>query len=654
MNLLLDIPACRCVLLTLYRFWGVFWVDVNDQSPAERAFIDIAKKLGVLAETFEDARQVLANLNQSWLLILDNADNPNFDYQIYFPSGNLGVVLLTSRNPECERYATIGAESLEGLSEDDAKHLLFTAAKIPSDQWASCGEAAKVTVNELGSHPLALIQAGSYIAQDHCRLHGYLEVYNRHRERLLKHHPTQGQSRYRHVYATFDASADVLEKSNNQAADDALQLLQILSMLSRNSLPVRMFEAAWKGAQEVLDEADENNRIARLSKWHVSRLPAFIPAEYEEWDDFRLCEAGHLLASLSLITRSTENDTTAYSMHPLTHAWAKDRQSRKQQEQAWTSAGSIIALSQWDKQLWREYERALRPHLRSLVGAEMVMFSYGPQLKIAQILLRCGRLLLKMREDHRLYTLITTIIAEMSLDSQTPPEDSLSLFDLAARNLRHMGKPQEAVRLLERVYQVREKILAEDHPDRLASQHALAIAYESNGQVEKAIQLLEHVVQVQEKTLAEDHPDRLASQHALAVAYQSNGQVEKAIQLLEHVVQAEKILAEDHPDRLASQQVLAMAYQSNGQIEKAIQLLEHVVQAEEKILAEDHPDRLASQHALAMAYQSNGQVEKAIQLLEHVVQIREKTLAEDHPRRLIAEHNLALVYRSASYNEKRT
>lgn len=60
--------------------------------------------------------------------------------------------------------------------------------------------------------------------------------------------------------------------------------------------------------------------------------------------------------------------------------------------------------------------------------------------------------------------------------------------------------------------------------------------------------MLEHVVAIQEKTLAEDHPDRLASQHELAGAYEATGQIDEAIKLLEHVVAVEtKTLAEDHP-----------------------------------------------------------------------------------------------------------
>lgn len=76
--------------------------------------------------------------------------------------------------------------------------------------------------------------------------------------------------------------------------------------------------------------------------------------------------------------------------------------------------------------------------------------------------------------------------------------------------------------MLRSVVAIREKTLAKDHPDRLASQHELAIAFQANGQVKQAIELLENVVAIKEKTLVGDHPSRLTSQHELARAYQAN------------------------------------------------------------------------------------------------------------------------------------
>ncbi|KAL1900547.1 hypothetical protein Sste5346_002270 [Sporothrix stenoceras] len=227
--------------------------------------------------------------------------------------------------------------------------------------------------------------------------------------------------------------------------------------------------------------------------------------------------------------------------------------------------------------------------------------------------------------------------------ARTALQHVVSIFpdeDYENRAYHANGQIQEAVDLLEHVVKVKEK-LAEDHPDRLTSQHALAWAYHANGQIPKAVDLLEHVVKVREK-LAEDHPHRLASQHELAVVYRTSGHIQEAVNLLEHVVKVQEKLAEDHPHRLASQHALAGAYHASGQIQKAVDLLEHVVKVKEK-LAEDHPDRLASQHALAMVYHTNGQIQEAVDLLEYVVKVQEK-LAEDHPDRLASQHALAIVY----------
>ncbi|KAI9657384.1 MAG: hypothetical protein M1821_003066 [Bathelium mastoideum] len=84
------------------------------------------------------------------------------------------------------------------------------------------------------------------------------------------------------------------------------------------------------------------------------------------------------------------------------------------------------------------------------------------------------------------------------------------------------GQIKKAVALLEQVVTIKEKTLAQEHLDRLTSQYKLARMYryelarmyKADGQIKKAVALLEHVVEV-EKGLAEDHPNRLASQPKL-------------------------------------------------------------------------------------------------------------------------------------------
>ena len=258
-------------MLTTPRFWGVFWVDVSTETLAESGFLDIASRLQIPAKTLDEARRTLANIKERWLLILDNADDPEVDYQRYIPTGWWRVVMLTSRNEECHRYATEKAVALDGLSDDEAAELLFRAAGTSEDQRSEVEDDARAVVSLLRSHPLALIQAGSYIGWGHCTLAEYPQIFERQRKRLLAFRPTQAQSRYGDVYATFEASAEILRasaeamppSSATESARDALELLPVLASCGPSRVPLSVFEAGWNGAQKIspkqVDDYDDGN-----------------------------------------------------------------------------------------------------------------------------------------------------------------------------------------------------------------------------------------------------------------------------------------------------------------------------------------------------------------------------------------------------------
>ncbi|KAF2106263.1 P-loop containing nucleoside triphosphate hydrolase protein [Lophiotrema nucula] len=584
-------------------FWGVFWVDIDRHSTAKNGFVTIAKALGSSGESIDDSLQALASTKRRWLLVLDNADDPDFDYAVYIPPGTRGAVIITSRIPECSQYSTRGSEALEGLDLQHSIQLLLKAAKVPEASWLSCERQAQDIVRLLGSHTLALIQAGAYIAGGFCRLDQYPRKYQQQRKRLLKHHPKHQQARYLHVYATFEASVAVLHNAVEETGNDALDLLAIMSVLHFSVFPFRAFGDAWTSARRVLQMKDtETSKIDALRQWHVFRLPELIGVQEEEWDDYRLKRASNLLASLSLVITSLRSDNLdGLSMHPLAHAWAKDRLEEEQQERAWVCAGCLLSLLRGHSETWQVYEKELRPHVQSYLSpATQVMFSYAPQKFILPVVLQCGWMLNDMREDVGLECLLQGIYGELQITPSQPSREHLRIWDLAARNLGCIGNSGQAAALLGHVVRVQETTLAETSPDRLASQHALASAYLDNGQTKEAVILLEHVVKIQMITLKETHPNRLASQHELARTYQANGQTREAIALLEYVVKTkettpaestlvETTLPEIHPSQLASQHILAGAYLDNGQTKEALVLLERVVKIRETTLAETHP-----------------------------------------------------------------
>jgi Mrp family chromosome partitioning ATPase len=66
----------RDLLIEVSRFWGVFWIDVSTTDLAERSFLDVAQKLSMPAQTWEDARLGITDLKRPSLLVLDMLMTP--------------------------------------------------------------------------------------------------------------------------------------------------------------------------------------------------------------------------------------------------------------------------------------------------------------------------------------------------------------------------------------------------------------------------------------------------------------------------------------------------------------------------------------------------------------------------------------------------
>ncbi|KAI9731883.1 MAG: hypothetical protein M1834_004334 [Cirrosporium novae-zelandiae] len=541
------------------NFWGIFWVDVSSNSSASAGFQTISKQLGSLAHSIDETRMLISNLKQDWLLILDNADDPEFDYGIYFPSGTGGAIIMTSRNHECSIYSPIGSEEVSGLSENDCVSLLLNAAKIvrvsPEDE-----VAAKKIVNQLGSHTLALIQAGAYIALGYCTINKYPSIYQEQRRRLLEFSSKQAPSRYHNVYTTFEASIDILQSSEREDACDALNLLQVLSMLHYDNVPLQLFEDAWTGSQVAQKTNEENDLpIGVLSTWHVSLLPDFMQVTLDKWDPFRLQRAQNLLSSLALVNKTEKFNMPTLSMHPLTHAWVKDRQDLDQKKRSWKTTGSIFALSNYPDMTWKQYYPQFLPHVQPLLNGDVSkMDLLYPSMRVKQMFFQCGWILYHANDNSGLSTLLERMLRSLKTDVMVPTDSLWPLHYLVSLNYSALRKYKKAEHLLKHIFET-QKGLSEDNLIRLVLEHELSKVYLKNGKTKQAIELLENIIQIQKMNLPKNNPNRLGSEHMLACAYYKNGQVKDAIQLFEHVVQIPKaVLPENHPHRFSIRELACL------------------------------------------------------------------------------------------------
>jgi len=643
-------------------------VDLSNQSTARFGFLAIAKALGSSAETLDESVRMLAAAKHRWLLFLDNADDPTIDYAAYFPSGDRGAIIMTSRNPDCQQYGTVGTAALEGLDITHSAQLLLKAARIQEPLWPSNTATAQDIARLLGSHTLALIQAGAYISAGYCRLEKYAESFRQQRAELLEHHPAQQRSRYSNVYATFEASVEVLEHTY-EPGRDALDLLGILSTLHWSVLPLKVFHDAWIGAKSASQRQIHKQVPGRthrlrnlwtginrkeppdlrqegfedLSQQHVSKLPGFMNVNLTHWDDRRLNRARALLVSLSIVSMHQADGIDGLSMHPLTHTWGKDRLDAQRQQQAWISAGCIISLSRGISDLWTMKQGYLRPHLQALIPTNpLVIFSYGSQELMLPIIISCGWLLNASREHRKLQDLLTSLCRVLEIELETPEVRFLPVWRLAALAAVSRRQNTLAISLLESIKTLDENRLKETNPVRLAYRYHLGRAYNDNGQHEKAISMLERTAPLYKNLNL--HPSWLLStQYELNRAYNAAGKSDMAIALLEQVIEGHDLAngQTNIHEKLHSQHALAAAYIANGQTADAVNLLEDVVKTYATIAEDLHPDHLGAQFELARAYASNDQSTKAFELAKHLVSIQETAFDQSNHMLLASQYFLA-------------
>ena len=606
----------------------------------------MGRQCDVAEPSVASVKSWLASNSRRWLVIIDNADESERDYSQYIPSGKSGDVLFTTRVPECEEYNTVGSEKLEDLEPELARVLLYRATNIAESQWKEKEEAAMAILKILGSHTLAIIQAGAFIKKGLCSLEQYPTVFKHQQGKLLKFHANQNLSTYGNVYATFEVSAEYLQKSALPEASDALDLLHIIAFMHNSGISEMIFQRASNYASELRDsEPSEGKEGLLLSASHTARLPEYVQGWTGVQDRIRWRRACTVLENLSLVTLNKNDESFAISMHFLIHAWAKERQDRYSRCKAWQAAATIVALScegHWD---YQPFFTALQAHVRACVDPEMEDYTRTlSDMEAAQMYFQFAYVLHRVDDDRSLHPLVERLRLRLQDKFEKDHGVALEIQKLIGRMYEAQGKRGEAIPIFQDIIERQSRVFPDDDAMQLDSQYDLAIAYRRNGQIDRAIPLLEHVLKAQERSLL-NQPLGLALQYELAQSYRENGQISESIQLLEYIVKIQETrLTRDHPDWLTSQHTLALCYSNIGQFTKGIALLEHVVDIRKTSLAEDHPDQLISQHELACTYRQIGQFREAIALFEHVIDVMKTSTAEDHPDLLISQHELALCY----------
>ncbi|KAL7930469.1 hypothetical protein V8C35DRAFT_312716 [Trichoderma chlorosporum] len=680
---------CRKVVAQVRNlFWGIFWVDVSSRSAAAAGFKRIAQALGKSDYTdIEDVTLLLANIEvqHNWLLVLDNADDPEFDYQEYIPSGDRGKVLITSRLSECRVYGTAGHEEVGNLSKEDCVSLLFKAAEVPESLHAESLPIAEEIASEVGFHTLALVQAGAYIAHKGCIMADYPTLFRQQRDRLLKFGLPQVRSRYLNVYATFESSVLALEAIETGAKQDALELLHLFSSIHHQDIPLDLFIDSREGIKMAQQNQPGDETIDRLCDWHISQLPKFLGPHDTSWDNARFLSALAKLCALALVKKSDVRGVVVLSLHPLVHEWITSRQEITQRHAQLQSTSCMFALWIYASTEWRIYGDYLGNHLSFLITATAQADDALSSIHAVQCFFQIAHMLQSLRYDEELSSLLTRLFSRLDVQPDCPVDRLLPLYYLKSLNERNRGNVKFSIDVLTKALEIQRNNHDQDSFEILKFETELGNAYLNSGQIKRSIAMLEEIVNIQstkaslnERSMAtlkyelgaayradgrnkkaieaieqgieldsrhtgDEDVTRIPPAYELARSYLSDNRIKEAIELFKRTIQvAEQHLRSQHPNRLALQDGLGRALLSNGQTKEAIEIFERIANVEKSSLAHDHPSKLASLHILGAAYNQNGQTKQAIAIFEDILSV--SGVAEDHPNRLDTQLALGICY----------
>ena len=237
----------------------------------------------------------------------------------------------------------------------------------------------------------------------------------------------------------------------------------------------------------------------------------------------------------------------------------------------------------------------------------------------------------------------------MALPLESTPDNQLlsaatTLYEIAFLYV-DCADYDDALRLREKVLQIRKKILGDNHLGTAAVYNKVAYIYDMQGQYDNALKLYHKVLGIYEIHLGVEHLTTAHIYNNVAAVYGSKGDYAKALEFYYKALEIrEKQLSVEHLDTATTYNNIATAYYNQDDSAQALEWYQKALDIYEKLLGVEHPDTAQIYNSMGATYDNQGHHAKALKLHHKALAIFEKLLGNDHPDAARTYYNIAGSY----------
>jgi tetratricopeptide (TPR) repeat protein len=667
--------------------YPVWWVAASSPATLANDMLSVAKSLNATrGEIFrvrsgeingpELVWSYLERIDQPWLMVLLNADNPSdlgdlaggaIDGRGWLRAPRRGTVLVTSHHMDPSTWGSFArVHPLNHLTADEG-------AGILSDLAPSAGSLtdARQLAERLGGLPLALHLAGWYLARGGTQLSTFSDyrkaLDGRFAEIMQRTSRVVGGGDRDTIMKIWELELDSLVDQGMTAARKLLRLLSCYAkatpiphrLVNETTLTASgLFNEEQPGAIEFAMTGLIRVGLVRLWKPPTQRPDSNSPSALVVDRLIAETNLAHLAddpaherivrsAAAYVLAAVTERMSTAEREHwPAWHALSPHIRAVL----PWLGDDTAIAddiLSAAYRTVWGLRWGALYPAAEDLARATLRQAASECEIHPWTLELRRELATVLRARGRNEEAAVEFRAALDACNRLLGPNDMHTLRTRhgLARVIRNLGRYSVAEQETQAVLDARIRVHGEQHEYTLSSRHELARVLVDLGRYDEAEREYRTVLKARTRLLGYDSLWTLSTRHGLARVLRELGRYVEAESEIQTVLAARvQTLGEEHPHTLASRNELARVLLDTRRFSEAEQEYRALLRAQAGHRRSSLLRMLAAQHGLARLLQDTRHFEDAENEFSTVLEARTRLIGPEHPHTLSTRHFLATVW----------